>query len=217
MVAHLMTIVLAYLVGSIPSGYLLVKYVFTEGEDVRAYGSGATGATNVTRVAGLKGGALTYLCDAGKGVLAVGLSGWINHHDLWWMGVAGILAILGHVFPVWIGFRGGKGVATGVGSFVLLSPWAILSALVVWGVAVYWKRYVALGSILAAAAVPPLVILWEGYIFSRPAEQVAALVTVTLIGCGVVIAAHHENIKRLLRGIEDRIGESPGGAKGNRR
>ncbi len=204
---NLLILVEAYLVGSIPFGYLLVKFVFTKGEDIRHYGSGATGATNVSRLAGLKGAVLTYVFDVAKGAVAVLIAGWLSQDHLWWMGAAGIMAILGHIFPVWIGFRGGKGVATGVGAYLLLAPYAVLSALALWGLIVYWKRYVSLGSILATASVPLFVLVWDGGIFSRPTSDIDALLVATVIGCAIIIAAHHENIKRLLAGVEDKMGE----------
>src|SRR5262245_39889109 len=111
-------LILAYLLGSIPFGYLLVKYVFTSGEDVRKIGSGATGATNVTRRAGLKAGILTYLLDVLKGAAAVLLMQALTGGNYAWMGAAAVAAIAGHIFPVFLGFRGGKGVATGVGVYL---------------------------------------------------------------------------------------------------
>lgn len=204
---HWLSIVLAYLLGSIPVGYLLVRYVFAPGEDIRHYGSGATGATNVSRLAGLKGAAWTYVFDVLKGTLAVLAAGWLTGGDPRWMAAASVAAIVGHIFPVWIGFRGGKGVATGLGAYLVLSPAAVVSALLVWGLLVYWKRYVSLGSIVAAASLPFFVLIWESAVWPRPGQQMAPLLVATLLGCGLVIAAHHENIKRLLSGVEDKMGE----------
>src|SRR5919199_698478 len=107
-------VVLAYLLGSIPFGYLLVKYVFTSGEDVRRVGSGGIGATNVTRRAGIKAGLLTYLFDVAKGTAAVMIMRLAAEGDYFWVGASAVAAIVGHVFPVFLRFRGGKGVATGV-------------------------------------------------------------------------------------------------------
>jgi glycerol-3-phosphate acyltransferase PlsY len=206
-VEKILALVLAYLLGSIPVGYLLVRYWFAPGRDIREVGSGATGATNVSRLAGFKGAVLTYVFDVVKGVLAVLIAGWLSQFNLWWMGAAGIVAILGHIFPVWIGFRGGKGVATGVGVYLVLSPFAVLCALGVWAVTVYLKRYVSLGSIIATGSLPIWIWLWDRKILPRPEGEVTALLVLALIGAGVIIAKHHENIRRLLEGTEDKLGE----------
>jgi glycerol-3-phosphate acyltransferase PlsY len=207
MLEKMMTLFLAYLLGSIPFGYLLVRYWFAPGRDIRDVGSGATGATNVTRLAGLKGGAFTFFLDIGKGMLAVSIAGWASHFDLKWMGAAAIVVILGHMFPVWIGFRGGKGVATGLGVYLLLSPYAALSTLGLWAVTLYIKRYVALASIIAAGAMPFWLWLWDRKIFPRPDEEFATLLVVTIVSSLLIIAKHHENIQRLLSGTEDKISE----------
>src|SRR6476660_8495230 len=113
MLLRIAFVLIAYLLGSIPFGYLLVKYVFAKGEDVRRIGSGGIGATNVSRRAGWRGGLLTYVFDVAKGAAAVA-------------------AIVGHIFPVFLKFKGGKGVATGVGVFLVLAPLAVLTTLVLW-------------------------------------------------------------------------------------
>jgi glycerol-3-phosphate acyltransferase PlsY len=201
-----LSLIAAYLLGSIPFGYLLVKYVFTPGQDVRRLGSGNIGATNVGRVAGVKGGVLTYVFDVAKGVGAVVLTGWISQQQVQWMGAAAILAIVGHLFPVWLGWRGGKGVATGVGVFLWLSPYSVISALVMWVVVVYWKRYVSLGSVVATASVPLWILLWEGRIFPRATNQLVVLLLVSIVAGVLIVAKHHENIKRLRQGTENKIG-----------
>ena len=122
MAPKIIFVVIAYLLGSIPFGYLFVKYVFTSGEDVREIGSGGIGATNVTRRAGVKGGLLTYVFDVAKGVAAVMLMRIVADDDYFWIGAAAIAAIVGHIFPIFLGFRGGKGVATGVGVYLALGP-----------------------------------------------------------------------------------------------
>lgn len=197
-------VVIAYLLGSIPFGYLLVKYVFTSGEDVRDIGSGGTGATNVARRTGAKGGLLTYVLDVAKGVAAVLLMRMVADYDYLWIGAAAIAAIIGHIFPIWLGFKGGKGVATGVGVFLALAPYAVLTTLVLWALIVYFSRYVSLGSIIATAAVPLWTYLYYGLL--QPHPHLKGLLVVAITGCALIVATHHENISRLLKGTENRIG-----------
>ena len=153
MLVEIIILTLAYLLGSIPFGYLLVKYVFTAGEDVRQVGSGGIGATNVTRRAGLKAGLLTYLLDVAKGYAAVALMDAVTD-DYRWIGAAAVAAIAGHILPVFLKFRGGKGVATGVGVYLYIAPLAVVTTLALWSLIVYLTRYVSLASIIATAAVP---------------------------------------------------------------
>nr|MBA3767295.1 glycerol-3-phosphate 1-O-acyltransferase PlsY [Acidobacteriota bacterium] len=138
-------LVAAYLLGSIPFGYLIVRA--KEGGDVRETGSGGTGATNVTRRAGKKAGIITLMLDAAKGAAAVLLARWLGTAGFeinWLVAGSAVLAVIGHCFPVWLGFRGGKGVATGVGVFLALSPLAVAGALVVFIFVVLMTRYVSL-------------------------------------------------------------------------
>src|SRR5215210_3474819 len=138
-------LIAAYLLGSIPFGYLIVRA--KEGADVRETGSGGTGATNVTRRAGKKAGIITLLLDAAKGATAVMLARSLASDAFeinWCVAAAAVLAVVGHCFPVWLGFRGGKGVATGVGVFLALSPIAITGALAVFIFVVWITRYVSL-------------------------------------------------------------------------
>lgn len=197
-------VVIAYLLGSIPFGYLFVKYVFTSGEDVREIGSGGIGATNVTRRAGVKGGLLTYVFDVAKGVAAVMLMRLIANDDYLWIGAAAIAAIVGHIFPIFLGFRGGKGVATGVGVYLALAPYSVLTTLVLWAAIVYFTRYVSLGSIIATAAVPIWTLLYYGWL--EPSPHLKALIIVAVAGCALIVATHHENINRLMHGTENKIG-----------
>ena len=197
-------VVIAYLLGSIPFGYLFVKYVFTSGEDVREIGSGGIGATNVTRRAGFKGGLLTYVFDVAKGVAAVMLMRLAANDDYFWIGAAAIAAIVGHIFPIFLGFRGGKGVATGVGVYLALAPYSVLTTLVLWAAIVYFTRYVSLGSIVATAAVPIWTLLYYGWL--QPSPHLKALVIVAVAGCALIVATHYENINRLLHGTENKIG-----------
>jgi acyl phosphate:glycerol-3-phosphate acyltransferase len=189
-----------YLLGAVPFGFLIVKLF--RGADVRAAGSGSTGATNVVRSAGIKAGALTYVLDVAKGAAAVLLMRTITP-DPWWLGAAATAAIVGHIFPVFLKFRGGKGVATGVGAYLAVVPLAVLTTLLVWA-ALFWKtRMVSLASIVATALVPVWIFVWYGLVFDQPLP-VATMISVG-IGCLVIVAKHHENIRRLLTGTENRF------------
>jgi len=203
-------VILAYLLGSIPFGYLLVKYVYTQGEDVRKIGSGATGATNVTRRAGLKAGLLTYLLDVAKGLAAVMLMKLVAQDDYAWIGIAAVAAIVGHIFPIFLGFRGGKGVATGVGVYLALAPYSVLTTLVLFTIIVWRTRYMSLGSIVATAAVPLWTLLFYGWLI--PSPHLTAMVVIALAGCALIVAKHRENIGRLMRGTESKLGERVTGA-----
>jgi glycerol-3-phosphate acyltransferase PlsY len=207
MLAKLILVILAYLLGSIPFGYLLVKYVFTAGEDIRKVGSGNIGATNVARRAGLAAGALTYFLDAAKGAAAVELMRRAADGDYSWMGVAAIAAILGHSFSVFLGFKGGKGVATGFGAYLMLAPYPALLAALVWAAVVAVSRYVSLGSIIGSASVP--IWTWLSYgLLSEPTHpQLGALMVTAAIACALILVRHTDNIKRLLSGTESRIGQ----------
>jgi len=144
----ILVLIIAYLLGSIPFGYLIVRA--KEGGDVRESGSGGTGATNVSRRAGKMAGVITLLLDAAKGALAVTLARWLltdNFGINWWVALAAIIVVFGHCFPVWLGFRGGKGVATGVGVFLSLSPLSVAAAALIFILVVVSTRYVSLGSI----------------------------------------------------------------------
>ncbi|HEX8473930.1 MAG TPA: glycerol-3-phosphate 1-O-acyltransferase PlsY [Pyrinomonadaceae bacterium] len=199
-------VAIAYLLGSIPFGYLLVR--LTKGEDVRASGSGGTGATNVVRRAGKTVGVLTLVLDAVKGMSAVMLARWLLTTDVsvdwWWIAAAGVAVVVGHVFPVWLGFRGGKGVATGLGVFLYLAPLAVASALLIFVLIVWKTRYVSLGSIVAAALLPLAVWIWN----SRTPEaslNVAPLVVAAVAGSLLIIIMHRANIERLMKGTENKL------------
>lgn len=199
--------VVAYLLGSIPFGYLLVRLV--RKEDIREKGSGNIGATNVIR-SGSKGlGAVTFLLDVLKGHAAVVLCGWIAARAgitlpvrMNAIALAALCAILGHIYTVWLGFRGGKGVATAFGVFVALAPWAALAGLGVFALVFAATRYVSLGSILAAVAFPVFAVLIPHP--PRTPFATAVLFVVPLI----VIAKHHQNIARLMSGTEYRFGKT---------
>jgi glycerol-3-phosphate acyltransferase PlsY len=205
MVVKIIFVFIAYLLGAIPFGYLLVKFVFTGGEDIRNVGSGGIGATNVTRRAGKAAGLLTYILDVAKGVAAVIVMRQVANDDFFWIGAAAVAAIIGHIFPVFLKFRGGKGVAVGVGVYLAIAPLSVLSTLVLWGLIVYIWRYVSLGSILATAAVPLWTLLYYGWLMPHP--HLFGLVLVGILGCALIVTKHHENIARLMQGTENKIGQ----------
>ncbi len=202
---HALLVLLAYLLGSIPFGYLIVRV--RGGGDVRESGSGGTGATNVPRRAGRWAGVLTLALDASKGLLAVVVARWIGGGEAgvdWWVAAAALAAVAGHVFPVWLGFRGGKGVATGLGVFLALAPLAVLCALPVFVAVVWATRYVSLGS-MAAAAVLPLCVWLLGARGGDAAANHAPLLTAALAGAALIVLKHRANIGRLVRGEESKL------------
>jgi len=194
-------IALSYLLGSIPFGYLLVR-IF-RGEDVRLSGSGNIGATNVSRKSPALGVA-TLVLDALKGSAAVILTyhfcmaGGVKPYLA--MAVAALFAVLGHMFPIWLRFRGGKGVATALGSFFLITPKAVLVALGIFVVIVAIFRYVSLGSIVAVGSFPLLIA--RGALAHGDAMALGLMTATSLL----IIVKHHENISRLLAGTESRLG-----------
>jgi len=198
-VAEMVLLLVSYLLGSIPFGVILARLF--GGADVRKAGSGNIGATNVARVAGPAAGVLTLLLDAGKGWFAVWLAGHFMHGASGLLVGAGFLALLGHCFPPWLRFRGGKGVATAAGVFGALCPEALLAALILFGLVVWFWHYVSLGSLAAAAAIPLLVyFLWAPH-FAPP-----NIVTVgSLAIAALVIFQHRGNIGRLTRGEEPKF------------
>jgi glycerol-3-phosphate acyltransferase PlsY len=199
-----LVLIAAYLLGSIPFGYLIVRA--KEGADVRASGSGGTGATNVSRRAGKLAGVVTLLLDALKGALAVLLARWLASEDFginWWVAGASILAVVGHCFPVWLRFRGGKGVASGVGVFLSLYPLGVACAAAIFILTVALTRYISLGSILAAAAFPLCV--WLLGVYVRPVADPSPVMTAALATGAIIILMHHANIGRLLRGTESKF------------
>jgi len=192
-------VVLGYFLGSIPFGYLLVRA--TGGGDIRYIGSGNIGATNVARTSGWSVGVATLLLDAAKGSLAVWVAGHFSGGNIRIMMFAGFAAILGHVFPVWLQFRGGKGVATALGVFLAICWPATAAAVLLFLLVALFYRYVSLASISAAAALPLLV-----YILYAPGHAPPTAVSVsTLLAAVVVIAKHRDNIERLMAGTEPRF------------
>ena len=189
----------AYLLGSIPFGLILAK-VFG-GADVRKAGSGNIGATNVARVVGPFAGVLTLLLDAAKGWFAVWLVGRVTHGNATMMVLAGFFALVGHCFPVWLRFRGGKGVATAAGVFAALCPIAMAGALLLFLLVVGFWRLVSLGSLAAAAAIPLLVyLLWAPH-FAPPESVTLGSLAIAVL----VIVQHRGNIARLARGEEPKF------------
>ena len=201
----ILSISIAYLLGSIPFGYLLVR-IFRK-EDIRTQGSGNIGATNVAR-SGAKGlGFATLLLDMGKGAAAVLLArhfatvaGVTNGYDV--AVAAAVAAILGHVFPVWLRFRGGKGVASGLGVMLALCWQAGLAGVAVFAVVFALTRYVSLASVVAAAAFP---LFGFYFVTQRTPMVVFGFVFIPLL----IIVKHHANIRRLLNGTESRFGTKP--------
>lgn len=189
-------IVVGYLLGSIPFGYLLVRA--TGGGDIRFQGSGNIGATNVARTSGWSVGVATLLLDAAKGFFAVWLCEHFSRGNIRLMMYAGLAAILGHVFPIWLRFAGGKGVATALGVFLAICWPAVAAAVLLFFLVVLFWRYVSLASISAAAALPLLVYLLYAPRHAPPTEVSVC----TLLAAVIVIVKHRDNIERLLAGTE---------------
>jgi acyl phosphate:glycerol-3-phosphate acyltransferase len=191
---------LAYLLGSIPFGLLIVKA--QGGPDIRSAGSGNIGAANVARNAGAVAGALTLLLDAGKGYLAVWLAAHWTGGNVHWMMASAVAAVIGHMFPIWLRFRGGKGVATSLGVFLPICWQAVAAAAALWLVVVAFWRYSSLGSITAAAAMPVLV-----YLYYSPHRAPATYISLsTILISLLVLAKHRGNLERLIAGKENRLG-----------
>jgi acyl phosphate:glycerol-3-phosphate acyltransferase len=189
----------AYLLGSIPFGLLLAKLF--GGGDVRKAGSGNIGATNVTRVAGPLAGILTLALDTAKGTAAVWLAGRVTNDSATWMMIGAFAVLVGHCFPVWLKCKGGKGVATALGVFLALSPLAAVSALLLFIICVAYWRYVSLGSVAAAAAMPLLI-----YFLWAPRHAPPIIVDLgTLAIAALVIYKHDGNLQRLVDGTEPRF------------
>ncbi len=190
----------AYLLGSIPFGLLLAKLF--GGEDVRKAGSGNIGATNVARVVGPLAGILTLVFDTAKGTAAVWLAGRVTDESSTWMMIAAFAVLLGHCFPVWLKFKGGKGVATALGVFLGLCLLAALSALLLFLLCVAYWRYVSLGSVAAAAAMPLLIY----FLWAPPHHAPPIIIDVgTLAIALLVIYKHAANLRRLVEGAEPRF------------
>ena len=202
----------AYLLGSIPFSFLIVRLL--RGADIRDHGSGNVGATNVVRSFGRLPGLFAFVLDAGKGYFAVYAASVVTATESWpialrdegspletrtfWIGACALLAVLGHIFPVWLGFRGGKGVATAGGVFFGVDPWAIGLGLLIFLVVAVVTRYVSAGSIATAAAVP----LIMRFVTGQPFWIVIFSIIVAL----TIIVRHRSNISRIAEGLETRMG-----------
>ena len=190
-----LVLVIAYLLGATPFGYLLVKW--KTGRDVRALGSGNIGATNVLRTTSRALGILTLLLDIGKGFLAVWIAARLTAGSPLWTSAAALAVMAGHAFPVFLRFRGGKAVASFVGAFLYLAPLPLALTLALFVVVVAATRYISLGSVLAAAALPLLV-----WLIDRPPAPVVAAAA---IGGAFIVWRHKENIARLRAGNESKL------------
>ena len=188
-------VIVAYLLGSISFAVVLVRA--TTGKDIRAEGSGNAGATNVLRAHGKKLALFVAFLDVAKGAAAVVLMRLVTADPLWGA-LAGVAAILGHVFPIFYAFRGGKGVATAVGAFAVLAPLALLCCLGVFVLVVALTRYVSLGSVIAMVLLPPV----AGLLFHAP----RAVVTGAAVTALLVVFKHLGNLKRLALGQERKLG-----------
>jgi len=207
-------IVAAYLLGSIPFSYLVVKFV--AGADIRLHGSRNVGATNVARNFGKVPGIVALLLDIAKGYVAVAVARWIVGRPDWpyvadaahtsplysmsmWIALAALIAVLAHMFPVWLRFHGGKGVATATGAFLALDPIAIAAGILVFLIVIIATRFVSLASILSAASIP----IFLRFLVHAPFWTVVISTVISL----AIIVKHHSNIARLAQGTERRAGE----------
>lgn len=189
---EIMLIIASYLLGSIPTGLLLGKAL---GVDIRTSGSGNIGATNVYRTLGRRVGVITLVCDCLKGLIPVLAARWLGLPDIW-VAAAGLAAFSGHVYTVFLCFKGGKGVATALGVFLGTSPMSVFIAFGVFAVVLWKWRYVSLASIIAAGAMPLIVIIID----RRP-----FIIVMTLLIAALVIWKHSGNIARLRAGTENKF------------
>jgi glycerol-3-phosphate acyltransferase PlsY len=185
-------IAIAYLLGDIPFGYLLVK--LTTGRDVRASGSGNIGATNVLRTTGRAAGVATLLLDMAKGYLAVWLEGRLTGGNVEWMSGAALAVMIGHSYPAFLRFRGGKAMASFVGAWLCLTPLPLAAVLVVFVVMAAWTRHISLGSIVGAGTFPLAV-----WLIAHPP---ATVVVTAILSGALILYRHRENIARLRAGTE---------------
>ena len=199
---ELITLLAGYLLGSLPTGYLTVRWL--DGRDLRLLGSGSTGATNVLRQVGKGPALLVFLVDVGKGAAAVLLAKALQLDDGWQV-AAGLAALAGHIWPIWLGWKGGKAVATALGMLLGIA-WPVgLASFGVFLIVLSLSRVVSLSSVAAAVSLPILMLLsFQGGTL-RPAYLALALVVAAL-----VIWRHRSNIKRLIAGTEPKLGQSIG-------
>ena len=186
-------ILVAYLIGSIPFALILAR---RWGTDLRVVGSGNLGAANVMRSSGVRAGVLVALLDMAKGAASVWIAERVSSGPVL-PAAAGVAAIVGHIYPVWLKFRGGKGVATACGVFSILTPLALPPALAIFAAVVWLTKYISLGSVLASLALPAL-----AYALGSPAASVVA----ALAAATIIAFRHRSNVGRLRTGTEPRIG-----------
>jgi len=190
----ILVVILAYLIGSVPFAWILARR--WGAADLRRVGSGNVGAANVLRASGVKAGVLAAVLDIGKGALSVALAERFGGPGAA-PAAAGVAAIVGHIYPVWLRFRGGKGVATACGVFSMLTPLAVPPALGIFFISVWITKYISLGSVLASIALPPI-----AYALGTPAPAVIAAFAASVI----IVFRHRTNVLRLRMGTERRIG-----------
>jgi glycerol-3-phosphate acyltransferase PlsY len=199
-------VVAAYLLGSIPFSFLVVKLV--AGADIRQHGSRNVGATNVARSFGKLPGVVALLLDLAKGWAAVAAAKWIVARPEWsapmrstafWVTLAAVIAVLAHMFPVWLKFHGGKGVATAAGAFLAIDPMAFGAGLIVFVIVIVATRVVSLASILSAASIP----IFLRFLTHAPFWTVVLSIVISI----AIIVKHHSNIARLAQGTERKMGQ----------
>jgi glycerol-3-phosphate acyltransferase PlsY len=188
----LLAILIAYLLGAIPFGYLLTR--FTTGTDIRTHGSGNIGATNVLRAAGRGAGLATLVLDMAKGFAAVWIAGMLTDNAPGWMADAALAVMVGHAFPIFLGFKGGKAVATFIGAFLYLTPIPALAAMIVFVITVAVTGFISAGSILASATFPLGV-----WLIDHPSPNV---LIVAVIAAAIVVYRHKQNMHRMRTGTE---------------
>jgi glycerol-3-phosphate acyltransferase PlsY len=209
MITLAVIILLSYLVGSFPTGFVFAKLI--KGVDIRTIGSKSTGATNTSRLLGTKIAIVVLLIDIFKGLAATLIISRINLGDIanqneWIQLIAGICAIVGHIFPIWIGFKGGKGVGTGAGMLLGLMPLELIMGFILFVVVVALTRYISLGSILIAVFVFAALLVESLYLkYQVPISHFV----VSIIFLLAILITHRENIKRLVNGTENKFGQKP--------
>jgi glycerol-3-phosphate acyltransferase PlsY len=206
-------LLVAYLIGSIPFSYLVVRLF--AGADIRQHGSHNVGATNVARSFGKVPGVIALILDMAKGYSAIVIAQWITGRPEWplpfgadfspwhsrafWISVCGLVAMLGHMFPVWLRFHGGKGVATATGVFLAVDPIAVAAGMIVFLIVLLATRFVSLASMLGAASVP----IFLRFLTHAPFWTINISIVIAML----IIVKHHSNIARLTQGSERRMGE----------
>jgi glycerol-3-phosphate acyltransferase PlsY len=203
----ILVLVAAYFIGAIPFGVIIGR--LWRGVDIRSYGSGGSGATNVTRTLGPRAGAVVFSADFAKGVVVIGISRYVVDGDPWLIAAAGTVAVLGHMFPVYIKFKGGKGVSTGFGALTVISP--VAAAIALSGVAIAAiSRYVSLGSIIGSTVSLALlgifsIFEWTIFGWKHDLWYLLFAVPVTIL----IIWSHQKNIDRLAKGDESKLENKP--------